>query len=423
MLTVSHGERLAMRDAAATRDLINHPLYQQYFGGLYTLTADQNAKGFYTTNKMGSRLALGVQSNVSGQNADMILADDILDYDKAKSEVERQNVKDFWTGTLTQRLAIGNNKDRILLIGHRVHEDDVFNLVYDTFGNSGEWTYLVLPAEGNPTVTNSYHNAIGWKDKREEGELLNEERFPREVLDNKKKEMRHKYQCLFNQDPAPSGGDLFKPQWFRHYTEDATHYNLGGKLVEKSKAWRFATVDTAVTVAAHSDYTVCQVWSVIGQDMVLVHQLRKRLDGNRLIPALNEVYQSYQPQFLVIESEFVGKFVQDQLKALNVPVKSFRTSGQGGKETRAVAAEIRVEAGRVWFPSNQPWVSELERELLSFPHGKHDDQVDALAMAAIQADKYLGKLEPELTPEELREKSQREADRMFKEMLFSGLPF
>jgi hypothetical protein len=34
----------------------------------------------------------------------------------------------------------------------------------------------------------------------------------------------------------------------------------------------------------------------------------------------------------------------------------------------------------LYIPANAPWFAEFKRELLSFPAGKHDDQVDALGL-------------------------------------------
>ncbi len=38
----------------------------------------------------------------------------------------------------------------------------------------------------------------------------------------------------------------------------------------------------------------------------------------------------------------------------------------------------RFEAGRVLLPKEASWLAELESELLAFPNGRYDDQVDAL---------------------------------------------
>ncbi|MDE8264146.1 phage terminase large subunit, partial [Erysipelothrix rhusiopathiae] len=53
------------------------------------------------------------------------------------------------------------------------------------------------------------------------------------------------------------------------------------------------------------------------------------------------------------------------------------------KIARANAITPFMEAGNVWFPhpDEQPWVNDLIAELLAFPNGANDDQVDALTQA------------------------------------------
>ena len=38
-----------------------------------------------------------------------------------------------------------------------------------------------------------------------------------------------------------------------------------------------------------------------------------------------------------------------------------------------------LEAGKVLLKKGAPWLDELRAEMLAFPYGKHDDQVDALS--------------------------------------------
>jgi phage terminase large subunit-like protein len=47
--------------------------------------------------------------------------------------------------------------------------------------------------------------------------------------------------------------------------------------------------------------------------------------------------------------------------------------------------------GKVYFPTNAPWMAELETELFTFPAGVHDDQVDALAILGRMLDKMVSK--------------------------------
>ena len=50
------------------------------------------------------------------------------------------------------------------------------------------------------------------------------------------------------------------------------------------------------------------------------------------------------------------------------------------KETRLSRHEGRFEAGRILLPSEAPWLADFENELLAFPSGRYDDQVDALML-------------------------------------------
>ena len=39
----------------------------------------------------------------------------------------------------------------------------------------------------------------------------------------------------------------------------------------------------------------------------------------------------------------------------------------------------KIEAGRVLLPKRAPWLFEFKAEIMQFPQGKHDDQVDSLS--------------------------------------------
>ncbi|WP_409192817.1 phage terminase large subunit [Bradyrhizobium sp. RDM4] len=50
---------------------------------------------------------------------------------------------------------------------------------------------------------------------------------------------------------------------------------------------------------------------------------------------------------------------------------------EGSKADRMAAQSFRIEAGQVHLPANAAWLDDYLLELLAFPHGKHDDQVDS----------------------------------------------
>jgi predicted phage terminase large subunit-like protein len=50
------------------------------------------------------------------------------------------------------------------------------------------------------------------------------------------------------------------------------------------------------------------------------------------------------------------------------------------KETRMSRQQGRFEAGRILLPTEASWLADFENELLAFPYGRYDDQVDALLL-------------------------------------------
>jgi hypothetical protein len=59
------------------------------------------------------------------------------------------------------------------------------------------------------------------------------------------------------------------------------------------------------------------------------------------------------------------------------------------KQETAQAIQGRWSQGMVMLPEQAPWLADLERELLRFPAGRHDDRVDTLALFGLHLDKVV----------------------------------
>lgn len=63
----------------------------------------------------------------------------------------------------------------------------------------------------------------------------------------------------------------------------------------------------------------------------------------------------------------------------------------GSKVDRASQQSPKFERREIWVPTEAPWLQTFEDELASFPHGKHDDQLDGVVqfLAALDTGRLL----------------------------------
>ena len=52
---------------------------------------------------------------------------------------------------------------------------------------------------------------------------------------------------------------------------------------------------------------------------------------------------------------------------------------EASKVERMVAQSAKIEAAHVHLPKEAAWLDTLLHELLAFPNGRHDDQVDSVS--------------------------------------------
>ena len=84
---------------------------------------------------------------------------------------------------------------------------------------------------------------------------------------------------------------------------------------------------------------------------------------------------------LVIETTvFQATFVSELLARTQLPAVAVRPDRD--KVTRARTLAARYEAGKVFHLRSAPGLADYEDELVAFPNGRYDDQVDAAVYGA-----------------------------------------
>ena len=353
-LSVSATDALASDFGRMVRNTISSPEYQAIFKT--TLAEDSQAKGKWHTSSGGIYYALGIGGSVLGRGGDVLLIDDPFGSMKeAQSELERKNVWDWYTGTAYNRLMPGG---AIVVINHRMHEDDLCGKLLAQHAAGGDqWEIVELPAINT------------------RGEALWPEWYPIDRLERIRRNTQARdWSALYQQNPTPEDGDYFKAEWMKPYDKAPARDTLriyGGS-------------DYAVT-ADGGDYSV---HAVVGIDpegrMYLLDLWRGQTSSDQWVESFCDLVKQWKPIGWAEEqgqiNAGVGPFLTKRQNELEAYVYRETFPTRGDKAIRAQSIRGRMAQNGLYVPINAAWYPALRSELLAFPAGKHDDQVDALGL-------------------------------------------
>jgi predicted phage terminase large subunit-like protein len=387
-MCASYGAELSTRDAVKSRWLIDSSWFQSRWGTRFQFADDQNAKTRYENNRKGWRIATSVGGRVTGEHPDFIVVDDPHNAKDAQSEAKRLEVTEWWDGSISTRgVARGVRK---VVIMQRLHEVDLSGILL----KKGEFEHLCLPMrfERDRMPTTS----IGFDDPRtKDGELMFPQVFPEKAVKTLELNLGIRASGQLQQNPTPADGEVFKKQWFRYYhiEGDLVVPEDGTPPFPVKKLWRLGTMDLACSEETEADYTVLQSWGVgPGNRAFLLDQLRDQIPGPNLVPSMKSAVKRNELDWIGVETAGFQLAIIQQARLAGLTVK--KIIAKGDKKERAIAASPRMSAGMVYFP-HEAWTKELEKELLFFPFGEHDDQVDTLSYALIEIHRIAGGLEAE----------------------------
>ena len=181
-----------------------------------------------------------------------------------------------------------------------------------------------------------------------------------------------------------AGQGILKPDWLRYFREKENNLFASGENVSLWDCTRFCTVDLATSIQEGADYTVISSFAVTPKGKILVLDvLRERMEAPDIIPRIRQKMAEYDLQWVGMERAGFQLSLIQFAKRAGLAVKELRADKD--KVSRAMPLAARMEAGDVFFRQGAPWLVEVERELMSFPVGHHDDIVDALGYGVLSA--------------------------------------
>lgn len=368
-VAASHSQEFATRDTLKMRRLVSSEWYQSMWS--VPLTRDQNEKTKFENERTGFRQAMAMRS-LTGSRGDRVLLDDPHSVEGAISNAERESTLRVFTETVPTRL---NNpeKSAIVVVMQRIHELDVSGYILE---KDLGYEHLCLPMEYEPDRV--IVTSLGFKDPRkEDGELLFPERFPRHVVDRDKKVMgSFAVAGQFQQRPSPRGGGILKGEWFQRY-----------KVLPTIKH-TVIYADTAQKTKEANDYSVFELWG-FGDDgkIYLIDMVRGKWEAPDLIRVACDFWNKHRalhkPRKMKVEDKSSGTgLIQDLKRRHKIPVEGIQRDKD--KLTRVMDAAPMIEAGYVCIPESSPFVFDLISECESFTANDthaYDDQIDPMVDA------------------------------------------
>jgi predicted phage terminase large subunit-like protein len=187
-------------------------------------------------------------------------------------------------------------------------------------------------------------------------------------------------QRAVTQQPIPAGGTIFQRGWFRYYDELP-------RGLSQAQSWDMAFKDKA-----DNDFVVGLVGGRAGEDIYLIDRVKEQWSFSESCRQVEGLRQRYpQAHTILIEDAANGPAIIDALHHKVPGIIAVRP--EGGKQSRAQAAQPRVEAGNVYLPNPRPqgrliperaWVDDFLDQLTALPFGAHDDDVDAFTQLLVR---------------------------------------
>jgi predicted phage terminase large subunit-like protein len=389
LLCASYALNLATRDNVKARRLIKSPWFQDRYGEVFRLTNDQDAKMKFETNQLGYRMSVSVGSAATGEGGDILILDDPHNIDEKESDVKRGAALDWFDNTWSTRLN-DQQTGAMVVVGQRIHEQDVSGHILET-NDGDEWVHLNLPAEyeeGSACKTYLSSGNEFWTDPRKvDGELLWREKFPQSVIEKaKKRHGPYAYAALYGQRPVPASGGTFKQKHERLFSITRDSYILhtpkGDRAVLKKDCFVFVAVDPAISEEESADYTVIGSWAVTPiKDLLLLQIRRDRWSHPDQQDEIEEEFYDAVAEFVASEKiAYQTALIQDLVNK-GIPCRPF--TPQHDKVTRASAASIWQQNGKMYFLEGADYLIEYRPELYKFPKSSKKDQVDMTSLASI----------------------------------------
>jgi len=308
----------------------------------------------------GTFEAAGTGTAVTSRHYDLIIEDDTVSPEiddmtgivQQPTQLEIEKAIGFHR--LTHPLLLHPKKSKIVVIGTRWCERDLIGWIMK---NSLDYVVLSRAArENGKTIWSRYDDSVLKELEMSIGPYM--------------------FSTLFMNTPLSGINATFRREWISYYQNMPVQGTLFCTSVDPASTKKEGSSDP--------DYTVVLTTGVDRDTGIVyvVHYDRRRMNPGEQIDVIFNHYRAYKPVVVKVEAIAYQRtlvyWIKKRQDKLGMPFYVEPIKGMSGsKVDRVNGLQPYFAAGKIKI---KPSMGELERELLSFPNGAHDDIVDALSM-------------------------------------------
>lgn len=358
IIAASYSQQLSEKHSLDCRHLINSAWYRSIFANT-VIAGDQNQKNKFITSARGFRFASSIGGTITGEGGNFLIVDDPHNALSIHSKTKRQSTIKWFQQSFTSRL--DNKKEGVIVIVmQRLHPEDLTGFLLKN--QIGIWQHLCIPAIAD---TDRSYTEGSLTHYFKENEILHRDREGIEEIERTKLELgSFAFAAQYLQQPVISGGGMIKQAWLRYFDSAPRMQNI------------IISWDTAIKSGDDTSYSVGTCWGEVDNQFYLLEVIRKRLEYPELKRQITSLATKWQPLVTIIEDKASGQtLLQDLQREGGIMVSGIKVSLD--KVTRFAAITPLFESGNVHLSKNASWLEDYENEILTFPYGEHDDQVDS----------------------------------------------
>lgn len=366
VIVASHTADLAIVMARKVRNLIQSAEYARIFPKT-RIASDAKAAAQWNTTEGGEYFAIGVGGALAGRGAHLIIADDPLSEQdiKAGNTNSLDNAYEWFSAGLRTRLMPDG---KICVLHTRWHQRDLIGrLLKDSAMNEGGDSYEAFEF---PAILN---------EGTENEKSIWPEQWTLESLQQTRASMHHimwQWYAQYQQNPTAAEAAIIKRDWIKWWTRDNP----------PAIDFIVQSFDTALTTNSRSDFSVCHTWGTFtneddgSQNVILLNKVKGKYEFPELKKMAHEQFEEWQPDSVIVEAKASGQPLIDEMRRSGIFVQDFSPGKGQDKIARLNAVSDMFASGHVWFPETA-WAAQTVEEILAFPAGEHDDEVDTMTLA------------------------------------------